>query len=176
MAGTLANIKVEPMVVTFAGVDVGFTEGDVSVKSDEAVVEIKAHQYSAQMLDEIRIGKSCEISMNLQEISTSQLTTLLNFAGQAYTPSGGTAVSGYGTDDLRTSRAADGIEIVLKPVGAANNLRNLTFFLAYPVVGEIKYSGEKPVSVPVTAKCYPKLTNNGKVQLWAFGDGTQSFV
>lgn len=79
--GTIANVKVEPCQVKWNSVDLGFTEGDIEIKTEEMGVEITAHQEGTNVLDFIRTGKKVELELTLKETSASQLQTLLGNGG-----------------------------------------------------------------------------------------------
>lgn len=175
---TIANIKVEPMVVYWNGVDLGCTDGDLSLAITEDAVDITCHQSGTQVLDRIVTGKSIEVSVTLKEVSTAQLHTLLNLTGQTYTPPGGgaTAVSAFGTDTYRDSKLAKCQKLELKPVGAGDALRNYTFWKSFPNVGTITWSGENPETVEVSFECYPDSSKTPEADIMVFGDGSQDFT
>jgi hypothetical protein len=81
MSGTLGNIKVEPCQVLFGEVDVGFTEGELGIKPAEKFHDIKAHQQYDNVIGAIRVAKSAEVTINLQETSTAQIKTLIGYGG-----------------------------------------------------------------------------------------------
>lgn len=82
---TLGNIIVEPLVVQWNGVDLGFTDGDIEPTFEEQFVDIQAHQEGTNVISAIRTGKSCEVAVTLKETSISQLTTLLTTGGATAT-------------------------------------------------------------------------------------------
>lgn len=86
--GTIANVKVEPCQVKWNNGDLGFTEGDIEIKTEEMGVEITAHQEGSNVLDFIRTGKKVELELTLKETSVAQLQALLAHGGGS---SGGTA-------------------------------------------------------------------------------------
>lgn len=84
--GTLSNITVDPLIVYWNDVNLGFTDGDIEISVEEQGAEITAHQEGTNVLDMIRTGKNVELGLTLKEASLSQLTTLINTGGSASTP------------------------------------------------------------------------------------------
>lgn len=78
---TLGNIVLEPCSVTWNGTDLGYTDGDIEVTTDEQAVDIVAHQEGTNVLDAIRTGNSVEIALALKETSLAQLQTLIGTGG-----------------------------------------------------------------------------------------------
>ena len=60
------------------------------------------------------------------------------------------------------------------PVGAADNLGNVTFWLAYPVIDSIVYSGENARNMSVTWTTYNDSSKDSNVSHVCFGDETQA--
>lgn len=79
--GTIGNVKVEPCSVEWDGTDLGFTDGDIEIKTEEMGVEITAHQEGQNVLDMIRTGKKVELEVTLKETSAAQLQSLLSHGG-----------------------------------------------------------------------------------------------
>lgn len=171
---TVANIKIEPVNVFFDGVNLGCCDGDISFSLDEEVLDIRCHQESFQILSKIRTAINLEVSVVLKEVSTAQLNALLAFAGQSYTPSGGVAVIGIGTKKVGTSQYDDAAKLVLSPVKVASPIysRDHTFFMAYPRINGITFSGETPVVIDVTFSVFRAEGNVSDADLYAFGNTT----
>ena len=83
--GTLASIKVEPCEVLLDEVDIGFTEGDLEIGTEEQAVDITAHQTGTQINDKIRTGNAVTLTLQLKETTVSQLTTLITKGGDTAT-------------------------------------------------------------------------------------------
>jgi len=137
MAGTLGNIRVENLQVSWDGSDFGFTDGDVEPSFEEQFAEIQAHQEGTNILSGIRTGKSTELSLALMETSTAQITSILTSAG------GDTATA-----------TAEVCTIVIADVSTINS----KYFDIYSALDVIKYrawfdvnnTGVAPSSVGVT--------------------------
>lgn len=85
MSGTVANITVEPCLVLWGGTDLGYTEGDLTLKLSEKMHALKAHQTGSNEIGAIRTGKSAEITVVLQETTIAQLTSILVAGGKLAT-------------------------------------------------------------------------------------------
>lgn len=79
--GTIGNIGIEPVIVTWNGVELGFLDGDVEVTPEEQLVDITAHQEGTNILGAIRTGKNVSVTTNIKETSTAQINTLLAAGG-----------------------------------------------------------------------------------------------
>lgn len=77
----ILNIKVEPCTVEWDGDDMGFTDGDLEVAPEEQSVDIMAHQEGTNVLDSIRTGNGCKLSVTLKETSLAKLQALLAVGG-----------------------------------------------------------------------------------------------
>lgn len=167
------NILIEPMQVLLDGVDVGCTDGTISYSLDEAAFAIVCHQTGATELSRLRTAFNFEVSMILKEVSTAQLDSLLQYAGQSYTPAGGTAVTAIGTDRVGTSQFTDANTLILHPVGAGTDYtRDHTFWKAYPTINSITWSGEEPVQIDVTFAIFRDETKVAQADMYVFGDTT----
>ena len=173
----ISDIVIEPMQVLVATVDVGVTEGNIQVSFSEDFYNVSCHQYSGEVLDMIRTKNDVELTITIKECTTAKLKQFLNYMGKSYTPAGGgaTAVSGIGLKTLRTGALANCVELTLKPIGATNNLRNLTFWKAYPQVQSVTYSGEEAVVAEVKFMIFPDLTKVTEVSKFVYGDNSQTF-
>lgn len=85
MAGTLSNIRVEPVQVFWDEDDLGFCDGDISIELTEDMVDITAHQEGTNVIDRIITGHSAEATLTLKETSAAQIAVLLKAGGAAAT-------------------------------------------------------------------------------------------
>lgn len=160
--------------------DIGFVDGDIEMSLAEDLVDITAHEHGTNVLSQIRTGKQVEITLSFKETSVAQMKKILRQAGGAFTPVGanGSEVVGWGThkDFEQTMTQAKKLVLHPKVLGASDKSRDYTFHLAYPLLESIAFSGESIHMVPVTFKCYPKLTLNDRVEYFSYGDGTQTLT
>ena len=178
--GSITNIKVEPMEVTWSGSALGFSDGDISLTVGEQMVDVTAHQEGSNILAGIRTGKSAEITVTLKETDSAQIAKIFGNAagGSAYTPAAGTAVIGWGSTKDFTQNLTQAAKLVLHPVvlAGANYSRDWAFWKAYPMPDSVTFSGENPETISVTFKCYPDTTKQDAVRLFVYGNHTQDFA
>lgn len=175
--GTISNIKVEPVNVSWSGSALGFCDGDIEVSFEEQAVDVTAHQEGTNVLAAIRTGKNVELSLTLKETDAANLKTIFNNSqSSSYTPSGGTEVIGWGNKKDFSSVVSQAAKLVLHPVTATGLERDLAFWLAYPMPESIVFSGENPMTVAVTFKVFPDTTKKSEVRLGVYGDHTQTFA
>jgi len=74
---SVANIKVEPMIVYWDGKDLGFTDGDLSLSTEKTMTDVTAHQRGTQLLDGIITGTNVELTVTLKETSAAQVEDMV---------------------------------------------------------------------------------------------------
>ena len=172
--GTVTNIKVQPMEVTWSGSALGFTDGDLELALTEDVVDITAHQEGTNVLSAIRTGKSAELSITLKETNTALVKHILGQSGVADNPSGATAnvVVGWGSSRDFTHVLSQAGKLVLHPVANAASARSedIAAWKAYPMPESFTFSGENPSTLSVTFKIYPDTSKADEFRLLVIGD------
>jgi hypothetical protein len=179
--GTIGNVKVEPVNVSWGASALGFCDGDIEVTFEEQMVDVTAHQEGTNVLSALRTGKSAEISLTMKETSVGMLQTIFNNSqASGYTPSGAgaSAVIAWGGNRDFSSVLAQAQKLVLHPVvlGATDYSRDLAFWLAYPMPESVVFSGENPMTVAVTFKIFPDSTKASVARLGVYGNHTQDFA
>jgi hypothetical protein len=173
--GTVANIKVQPMEVTWAGSAMGFTDGDIELAIEEQVVDVTAHQEGTNVLSGIRTGKSAEISLTIKETNPAMVQYLFQQGGLYDTASGGSVdVIGWGSNKDFTQVLSQAGKLVLHPVvNAANNLaEDIAAWKAYPMLETFSFSAENPSTIQLTFKIYPDMAKADGFRLFVIGDST----
>jgi hypothetical protein len=171
--GTVANVKVQPMNITWSGSALGFTDGDLEIAFTEDLVDVTAHQEGTNVLSAIRTGKSVEISVAIKETTTTNVKLLLGAAGTVDNASGATAdVVGWGSAKDFTQVLSQAAKLVFHPVvNASNNYaEDIAFWKAYPVPGSFVFSGENPSILNVTFRCFPDSTKATAFRLGVVGN------
>jgi hypothetical protein len=170
-------------VTTFgnASADVGYIAGDISVKLEEQLADITAHQTGTNVLSQIRTGKSVEVTLTFKETSVAQLRKMFALhSGQSLTPAGANATEVFGWGESRdfSQTLSQAAKLTLHPItlGASDLSRNWTFWKAYPMLDSLTFSGENVHEIPVTFKVYPDSSKNSRIQYFAMGDGTQTLT
>ena len=179
MATNVQNIKMEPCEVFWGGLnglDLGGTEGGIEISFETTNVEVKADQYGEQILDLIQSGTNITVSMTLLEGDAEKIQAMIaDVSGDSVTPEGGTKVVGYGQSKNFQNLSQFAKELVLRPMrlGGANN-ENFHFWKAIPQLESLTLSGTSLKNFPVTFTVIRDPSKNEKVNLFAFGDGTQN--
>jgi hypothetical protein len=171
--GTVTNIKVQPMEVTWGGTAMGFTEGDIELSLTEDHVDVTAHQEGTNILSAIRTGKHAELSLSLKETNTTLMKYILGQSGITATASGGSvAVIGWGSNRDFTPVLSQANKLILHPVANAASAKSedICAWKAYPVPESFSFSGENPSVLNVTFKIFPDTTKANKVRLLVIGD------
>ncbi len=177
MAFTPGSVKIEPMDVTWNSNDLGGTTGGVEVTFTEDLVDVTSDQTGSQIMDAIRSGNAVEISMTLSELTVSRWSQMFeDGGGGAHTPASGTEVVGYGSSKRFTAISTEAAVLTLKPTGSSDDLRNLRFHSAYPIPESVSYSGEDLSTMSVTFRCIPDTSLQSAIDLFVFGDGTQTLT
>lgn len=152
----------------------GATDGPVEISFLKTTLPINADQKGETLLGELITSVGAEVSATFKELTKAQWERMVGTCfGQKLTPSGGTELVGMGSDAIGRNLFDVGRELLLQPVGAVNNLRNLTFFKTCPDPQSVSYGGTAISSMPVTFKVYLDSDINNKVDLFAFGDSAQ---
>lgn len=160
-----------------------FEPGEVSVAMSEDLFDVKAHQTGSQMLGQLRTGVTAgPITLSLIEATTAKLKLLLEKGiGVAYTPSGGTEVTGVGA--LAGSKqfgnvTADGGKLVLHPTKnvETNYADDLCFWLAYPKLNALTYDGESQKKIEVEFNVFLNEYKVNEASVFVLGDHTQNFL
>lgn len=171
--GTVTNIKVQPMVVTWGGSALGFIDGDLDFTVEEQVVDVTAHEEGTNVLTAIRTGKSATIAMTLKETNTSLVQYIFGQGGTVDNASGATGnVLGWGSAKDFTQVTTQANKLVLHPkVNAANNrAEDIAAWKAYPMPESFLFSGENPSTISVSFMIYPDLTKATAFRLFVIGD------
>lgn len=181
MAGTLSNIKVEPMLVTWDSVELGFTDASTEVSFEETLVDVMGAEEGSEILDQIRTGRVVTVTCTLKEVTTANIMHLLgsNASGANDTPGGGTEVTAWGNGKKFTATSNEAAALILHPVvlDGADLIRDWKFHLAYPVVSGIVWSGEEIETLDIEFTCKPDLSFvDQALRLFIYGDHTQDFA
>jgi len=157
--------------------DLGLTEGDISVTFNESLLPVTAHQTGVTPLLDLRQGVIVEdISVAMQETDLPKLKQIFaKHAGGSETPSGGTEVQGWGTSRVGTNTIVQARRLVFHPsnLAAADLTRDLCFWKTYLMPESIVYSGENKQIVNVKFKVYKDEDKNDVINYFIFGDHTQ---
>lgn len=120
MADT-SNVDIGPCSVYLQGVDLGHTQGGVTLTYEPSSVELKVDQYGDTPVDYALLGESVMVTCNLAEITEANVakaitnSTLSTSGGDSMVKLGATAGARYSTNA--------GGQLILHPLAnAANDL------------------------------------------------------
>jgi len=173
--GNLTGHSFQSVHVGFSH-DFGFTDGDIEPTLDQQLLDITAHQSGTEILTSIVTGMNAEFSISLKQYSDDNLKRLVeDTTGGAYTPSGGTKIQGYGSGQNFKSVLEKAGRLILHPVAVldSDKSKDVCFWLAYPKMDSITFSGENPTLVNVTFRVFRDEFINSVADKVAFGDHTQ---
>jgi hypothetical protein len=154
----------------------GLLEGDVEVAFEEATLELTAHQTGVTLLADLRQGVNATVSLTLKESDNTLRQTL--FAGTAGGSVVGTSSTVYGWGDIKQglSTIVQAGRLIMHPVALADAdlSRDMCFWKAYPLISSITFSGENPEVMAIEFKCYIDSSKASGINLFMFGDHTQT--
>jgi hypothetical protein len=162
--------------VVGAGGNLGKTSGGVTVSMETTSSDILSDQTGQIVLDQFLTGNTVEASMSLLEMTPENWERVVgSFAGDTFTPSGGSQLVGFGTSKLYASSFDLGGELVLHPtrLDESDRSKNITIWKAAPKPASINFSGEEAQVMEVTFTALPDTDLNDKINMMAFGDNEQ---
>jgi len=176
MAVSVNEIRLEPMVVTYNSVDLGATEG-VTLNMSTTTTDVTCDQTGSQVRTQIITGHEVTIAMTLKEMSSQNWSTIVGTTvGGEHTPSAGTKLTGLGSASIFKTLSSVANPLILKPVGAADNTRNIAFHKAYPIPESVSYSGTDLSVMSVTFRAIIDSAVDEDIDIMSFGDNTQSLA
>ena len=173
--GSVSNVLVQPMEVTWGASALGFTEGDIEITFTEDIVDVTAHQEGTNILSGIRTGKRAEVSITLKETNRALVKYMLQQSGQSITASGGaSAVVGWGSGRDFTQTLGQAGVLKFHPVTKASGdySEDITFWKAYPKPDSFVFSGENPSTLSIEFHIYPDTSKADQARLGVVGDAT----
>ena len=153
-------LELGPCQVEWNAVDVGKTQGGVTVSIKDDSVDLMSDQYGTGAEDTVITGTTVEVTLALAEVDADKLKSILQ-------PQGGTTAAGVMVGRNKTSTAllalAQTLELT-KYVGgvpSTNAADVITFPKAAPVGDvELSYDASNQRIANVTFKCFPGVVNS----------------
>lgn len=154
----------------------GATSGGIEVTPEAGMLDVTADQLGEQVIEQINTSSNISLSMTLQEMSAENWKLILGEAvGATYTPGTGTEVVGFGESKRFSNMTPYSHPMRLRPINAADNTRNHTFWKVYPVMDSINFSGTELETMSVTFRAFRDTTKAKEINLFVFGDHLQDF-
>jgi hypothetical protein len=155
----------------------GFLDGDIEWTVGKSMVDVTAHQRGAEVLGSIMNGTECEVTLSLKETTKEKLLKALRGQGGSYIPEGvdATELTGFGQYKNFTNSTKYASRLVLHPVNKmeSDKSEDICFWLAFPMLESITFSGENIQTIPLTFKIYPDLSKDQAIQHFVVGDWSQ---
>lgn len=183
-AGT--SVFVVTVVKQGFSLPLGYLEGDVELGLEEQLFDITAHQTGTQLLGQLRTGVTAgPITLTLKEATVAKLKALMEGGiAVAYTPTAGmtptevTAVGALAGSKQFGNVTEDGGTLVLHPT---KNLVNdysgdLCFWLAYPKLNSVTFSGEANKSIEVEFNIFLDESKVNAASMFVYGNHTQNYL
>lgn len=156
-------------------VDLGGTEGDVVMTVEEQNVEVTSPQTGNFITAELRQGASLSVSFSLQDTSVASIRRAMNFYGSTIVPDNGSGavLSGYGSGNLFKSTDDVATQLILRPsslAGIPDKSQDFTLPKAKLKLGELTFSAENILVLPIEAVAYLDTADNGYLNFFSYGD------
>ena len=173
----LAKTAFTFVVIKFGSeqVDLGGTDGDVSLSLEEQNFEIKTPQTGNYVTGEIRQGATLSVNFSLQDTSVAAIRRVMNFYGGTIVPDNGSGkvLTGYGSNNLFKSTDDVAQQLILRPsalAGIPDASEDFTMPKAKLKLGELTFSAENLLVLPVVATAYLDVSDNGYLNFFSYGD------
>lgn len=158
-------------------VDLGGTEGDITMTIEEQNLELKSPQTGNFVTGEIRQGATLSASFSLQDSSEASIRRAMNFYGTTVVPdNGGSVITGYGSANLFKSTDDVTTQLIFRPTalaGIPDRSQDFTVPKAKLKLGELTFSSENILLLPVTAVGYLDTSDNSFLNFFSYGDKSQ---
>lgn len=166
---------------TGSSLSLGFLEGEVSPSLSEDLLDITTNQTGTQIVNSLRTGRNVEaISVTMLERDVAKLKAIVGAGGHTFTPSGGTEVVSWGSEDTKnfTSILNDSRGLRLHPNNLADTTRTEDLYLwrAYPNLNGLVFSGEAAATMTVEFIIRPDNLKETRARLFVLGDWQQNFI
>lgn len=169
------------IVVTQFGsqqVDAGPTNGDISLTIEEQLQDVTSPQTGDFVIAQIRRGVSISASFELKDTSEAAIRRAISWYGGTYVTDDADSkvISGYGSKNLFKSTEDVSIPVIFRePDMAEDNdpSKDLMIPKAKLSLGELTFSAENELVLPVTVTGYLKTTGYAGVNALKFGDSTK---
>lgn len=158
-------------------VDLGATNGDTTLTVDEQLVDITSPQTGDFVLEEIRKGLTATAGFELKDTSVASMRRALNFYGETIVTDDAASkvITGYGSKNLFKSTSDVATKLIFRPlkyVADANPSEDLTLHKAKLKLGELTFSAENELVLPVEAKAYLDQSKSAAVNFMSYGDAS----
>lgn len=161
--------------------ELGFLDGDIEISFGQSFVDVSAHESGVTAVTSIQNGYTgATVTLNMLETTFAKLKKALQYTQGSLVPIGssGTEVLGIGTskDFQNAMNYATRLNIHPKRLLAGDKSLDFTAWKVIPQIDKLALSGEKPVSLPLTFKCFQDTSKSTRADIFVIGDYSQSIV
>lgn len=157
----------------------GFIDGNIEVSGfGGTFVDVTAHQTGADVLSQIKTGAgNPELAFSLKEVTTAKYEKILRYSGGSYLPVGGSNKL-IGGGSLGKFSAPQLTKCILHPVrlDTADKTNDYAFWQVTVALDKLTFSGEEVITLPVVIKSYQDCDKPKAVNIWSYGDWSQSLT
>jgi hypothetical protein len=156
--------------------DLGATSGDTTFTIEESTLPITSPQTGDVVLDEINKGSTIGASFELKDTSAESVRQAIGFYGSLFVTDDAASktIAGHGTKRLYTSTLPNATRLVFRPTKNAadeNPEADFTIHKARLKLGEITFSAEDELVLPIEAIGYLDTSKVDYANIWSYGDG-----
>lgn len=162
-------------LTTSIGRDLGGTTTDgVEISFDVNLVDVQAAQLGEQIADQINNATNLTISSTMLELTPENWELLMGqVTGDIYNDGSQDYVA-IGESKRFQNMSQYSYELMMKPVGAADNSENFHFWKVYPILENVSFSGSDLAQMPVSFRALRDTTKDTKISLGVLAsDGTK---
>lgn len=158
---------------------IGFIDGDIEVSGlSRSPVDITTHQTGTSIVGQINSGSgNPELSFAIKEVTTAKYEKVLRYSAGSYLPVGGSNKL-IGGGELGQFQSPQYTKVVLHPVrlDTADKTNDYCFWRCTLDLDSITFSGENILTLPVVMKAYKDCDKPKAINVWAYGDWSQSLT
>lgn len=162
--------------------DLGFTEGDISLAVTESLVDVTTTQTGAEVVTRLRNGILIEgITVTLKEATAASLAEILKVPGKEVLPVGGAPgeeAVGVGGGKQFSNVNEDARKLVFHPTRLDESVygEDIALWLAYPQLNGVNFSGESAKTIEVEFSAYIDEARLIDARNLLFGDHTKNYL
>ncbi|TXH08953.1 MAG: hypothetical protein E6R04_09670 [Spirochaetes bacterium] len=161
--------------------ELGCLEGEIEISFSQSTVPVSCHESGVTPVVEFVNGlEEVTVTLTMLETTFAKLKKVLAKTQGSMIPVGsaGTEVIGIGQyrDFKNLMTFATRLNIHPKRLLAADMSLDITAWKAIPILEGLTLSGEAPVTLPLTFKCFPDSSKSTRANILCIGDYSQSVV
>lgn len=170
------NLELSPCRVTYKGVDLGGTSGNVVVKMEQTLSELKVDQYGSTIIDKRTSGFKYSIDLEIDEVKFKDNWKIL-FPSALVAEQGGQK-NVYFDSQMSFSQRSSAGALVLHPLALPDTDKSEDFYV-WLAAAEAKtdwtFSPSEQVKLKITFTIYPDFTTT-PARFFIFGDPAVGLV